>query len=252
MIISGIYQIVNKINNKSYIGGSKDIIHRWKTHKYQLNHSRHHCIPLQRAWAKYGIDNLILKIIEKFSNPSPKELLEKEQKWIEKISPEYNVGSVGGGDNISSHPNLKNIKLKHSINGKKHWEAKTEAQKKKYSLDRIGSKNGHWKGGVSNPECKICKKPIFYGHIHCSYCSKLGENNPFFGKSHSPETKEKIRLKNKGKKPANSNPIVINNRSFLSQADAAREFNVSIGTISNWVTGKIIKKGISIQQKGPL
>ena len=32
-----------------------------------------------------------------------------EQKWIENINPELNIGSVGGGDNLSLNPNKENI-----------------------------------------------------------------------------------------------------------------------------------------------
>lgn len=45
------------------------------------------------------------------------------------------------------------------------------------------------------------------------------------------------------KKPKNCNRIKINGIDYDSQADAAKAFNVSMGTMSNWVSGKIIKKG---------
>jgi DNA-binding transcriptional regulator YiaG len=50
---------------------------------------------------------------------------------------------------------------------------------------------------------------------------------------------------NKGKLPSNTNPIVLDGVSYISQADAARKLGVSIGTISNWVTGKFKRRPAS-------
>ena len=57
---------------------------------------------------------------------------------------------------------------------------------------------------VYRESCKVCKEPFlvskyrdsnFCGHI----CSGVGENNPFFGKTHTKETKKKISNSRKGK-----------------------------------------------------
>lgn len=60
----GIYKIENKINNKKYIGLSLDILNRWKEHKKGLSENKHHNRHLQRAWNKYGEENIIFEIIE--------------------------------------------------------------------------------------------------------------------------------------------------------------------------------------------
>ena len=41
MIKSGIYKIENIINNKIYIGSSKNIIKRFNQHKYELRNYNH-------------------------------------------------------------------------------------------------------------------------------------------------------------------------------------------------------------------
>ena len=46
----GIYKITNTINNKIYIGQSRDIKHRKSCHEYDLKHNRHKNIHLQRAY----------------------------------------------------------------------------------------------------------------------------------------------------------------------------------------------------------
>ena len=47
--MQGIYKIKNKINNKIYIGQSKNIIQRWEQHKRNLSPS---CTKLNNAFKK--------------------------------------------------------------------------------------------------------------------------------------------------------------------------------------------------------
>jgi group I intron endonuclease len=79
-IISGVYAIINMVNNKVYIGSSKDIYGRWVQHRYKLDNNIHHSKYLQNAWNKYGKDNFEFKIIEVIDE---KLLFECEQKWYD-------------------------------------------------------------------------------------------------------------------------------------------------------------------------
>lgn len=72
----GIYKITNKINNKVYIGQSKDIYDRWNAHKYYTYSTK---TKLQNAFAKYGISNFIFEIIEECDI---KDLDAREKYWI--------------------------------------------------------------------------------------------------------------------------------------------------------------------------
>lgn len=86
----GIYKITNIINDKCYIGQSKEIKKRWKRHVNELNKSIHTNIHIQRAWDKYGQDNFTFEIIEEC--PEDK-LNEREIYWIEfNNSNDYNYG----------------------------------------------------------------------------------------------------------------------------------------------------------------
>jgi group I intron endonuclease len=59
MMISGIYMIQNTINNKIYIGQSKNILNRWASEKSKRNN-----IYLNNAIKKYGIDKFNFKILK--------------------------------------------------------------------------------------------------------------------------------------------------------------------------------------------
>lgn len=85
---SGVYQIINKINNKSYIGVTKNFYNRFAQHKSSLLKNKHHSILLQRAVNKYGINNFELIILCR----CPIEYLNKLEQWfLKNIKPEYNI-----------------------------------------------------------------------------------------------------------------------------------------------------------------
>lgn len=60
----GVYIIQNKINNKVYVGASKDIYNRLCDHKSALRGNHHHNIHLQSAFNKYGEENFIFDVLE--------------------------------------------------------------------------------------------------------------------------------------------------------------------------------------------
>jgi len=78
--ISGIYSVVNILNNKKYIGCSISIQTRWKTHKKLLNNNKHPNQHLQGAWNKYGKENFLFSIIEICDKSL---FVERETFWIE-------------------------------------------------------------------------------------------------------------------------------------------------------------------------
>lgn len=84
-IISGIYQIKNKINNKIYIGSSKDIYKRWRYHIADFKANRHCNQYFQASWNKYGEDNFEFSILEKVINLE--DLKDIEQQYLLKLNP---------------------------------------------------------------------------------------------------------------------------------------------------------------------
>lgn len=62
--ISGIYCIQNKINNKRYVGQSKDLIGRWHQHQTNLRKNRHYNHRLQHDWNKYGEKSFEFTVLE--------------------------------------------------------------------------------------------------------------------------------------------------------------------------------------------
>jgi len=105
--IVGIYCISNKINGKMYIGQSRNIIERWKSHIYELNKGIHRNRYLQYSWFKYGESNFNFSIIELCDIES---LDKKEIYYISKYQSTdsdkgYNL--TGGGQNIVGESSKK-------------------------------------------------------------------------------------------------------------------------------------------------
>lgn len=108
---SGIYEIYNKVTGKRYIGSSKNIESRWKSHKRMLEQKNHHSIKLQHSYNKYKKKNFLYSILEECPENN---LFDREDYYIEL----YN--SFENGYNctaFSKHPTYENDKPKIKIYG---------------------------------------------------------------------------------------------------------------------------------------
>ena len=65
--VVGIYKITNKINGKSYIGQSNNIIRRISEHKSESYRQHEINKVLYKAIEKYGVQNFDFDIIEECS-----------------------------------------------------------------------------------------------------------------------------------------------------------------------------------------
>ena len=61
---SGVYRIQNIIEDKNYIGKSRNIEQRWKQHIASLKSNKHINSKLQSAFNKYGLDSFKFTILE--------------------------------------------------------------------------------------------------------------------------------------------------------------------------------------------
>lgn len=120
----GIYKIINKVNNKIYIGQSCDCHRRWMEHlrsgqpdKYAIKNQRDLNTPIHLAMQKYGIENFEIKILEICER---EKLNEKEKDWIKFYKQQgyslYNITDGGQKNGVS-------------LKGEKHSQAKlTQAE----------------------------------------------------------------------------------------------------------------------------
>ncbi|OJW78451.1 MAG: hypothetical protein BGO59_31095 [Spirosoma sp. 48-14] len=122
--MAGVYQILNTVNGKCYIGSTKKFLYRYSQHKYGLENRKHHSKHLARAYDKYGANSFEFNLLEVVSETERLSdlLLEIENKYII----QYNSINLAFGYN-------KSIAIP-SCYGAKHKEnAKTRLKDKSVS-----------------------------------------------------------------------------------------------------------------------
>lgn len=128
---SGIYQIQNIVNGKSYIGQSIDLTKRLDNHRRKLRNGTSHNSHLQSSWNKYGENKFLFQILIYLDSGN---LDFYEQMFIEKLRPEYNKRldcKTNRGYHLSD---LHKDKLRIRQLGKLH----TEESKAKISKSLMG------------------------------------------------------------------------------------------------------------------
>ena len=90
-----IYQIVNDINDKVYVGKTEfSIEKRFKEHCSDAFKERSEKRPLYSAMRKYGIEHFYIELIEETDNPEEREIY-----WIEQLgSFKHGYNATQGGD----------------------------------------------------------------------------------------------------------------------------------------------------------
>lgn len=207
-VISGIYCIENMINNKKYIGQSKNINDRWRRHKGELNHGTHDNDYLQKSWNKYGGENFKFYILEQCEEI---QLDEKEIFYINL----YNTLNRDCGYNLKSGGQNCGVKASNYVR-----EKLSDSVKKSYNSELKNKRKEDALKQWSNPEIKE---------------KILGSNNGMYGKHHSGETRIKMSEKKKGRPSPKRNPIPVLcvelNKKFDCSAEAGKQMSLNGSSI---------------------
>lgn len=105
--LKGVYCILNKVNNKRYIGSTvisfKD---RMSHHRSRLKANGHKNIHIQRSWNKYGEDSFDFIILEVVDDCDL--VLDREQFWIDNFDFDslYNINMLATGGNQFSRESI--------------------------------------------------------------------------------------------------------------------------------------------------
>lgn len=184
-MVGYIYLIVNKINNKKYVGQSFNPSKRWQEHLKDVRCGGGYA--LHRAMRKHGVENFQFSILE---GPMDEILLdERETFWINELHSygEYNM--TFGGDHPTWCDEAK-IRLSESI--KKSWEKSGEKERRSLIMkqsyteelrERRSKKAKElWGAGI------MAKRKIMYkkGKIHTE------ESKALMGASHKENWKDPI------------------------------------------------------------
>ena len=107
----GIYCIINIINNKRYIGSSKNIYQRLLKHRSLLRNNKHENIILNNSWKKWGELIFDWYILEQCSED---QLIIREQFYIDTLLPEYNITRLVERNILSKESRVKQSQTRKS------------------------------------------------------------------------------------------------------------------------------------------
>ena len=181
-----VYSISNKVNGKRYIGVTNNIKSRWSTHRNRLLKGNHVNKYLQSDYNKYGVDNFVYEILEEISNDcSDDYVADREIYYISKYNScdeGYNMtyGGDGYGRRIMSDVLRKEYTERISNISKNLWN-QDWFRNKMLELNK-GNKYNLGKHASEETRKKISD-------------SRIGEKNPFYGKHHTEESKQKMKEK---------------------------------------------------------
>lgn len=193
--MQGIYKIRNKINEKYYVGSSINVERRWGEHQRGLNEGSYNKFNpyLQNAWNKYGRENFIFKIAEEIENEG--DLRSIEQEYLDKgfeLGILYNTARIAGGGNLGPEVNQrisKNHADQWGINNPMYGKHHTEE-----TCAKISKNNARGFSGKHHTEGSLAKMS---GENNPMY-GKTGKDNPFYGRHHTEEWKQKESKRKSG------------------------------------------------------
>jgi group I intron endonuclease len=206
----GIYSFINTVNGNQYIGSAKDFYLRLNEH---LENKKSN-LALQKAFAKYGLDQFKFCIYEYFTYESKiishKALTDLETSYINRFN----------------FDNLYNFKaIATSSLGYKHTE---EARLK--MVDYYKDKNNHPMFGKTHTEEAL------------SLISKPGELNPMFGKKHSEASKASMSEK-KNKYPLGVGIYDLDDNlilKFNNNVELAKHLDISKVTVGKYLNSGLL------------
>lgn len=77
---SGVYIIDCSLDQRFYVGKSKNVLNRFSEHRSRLRHGLHRCHRLQQAWDKYGEAAFAFRLVARVHIDALEQV---EQVWIQ-------------------------------------------------------------------------------------------------------------------------------------------------------------------------
>lgn len=248
-----VYEITTNIDDRRYIGSTKNPDKRFKRHKKHLENNSHHSVYFQRFYTKHK-ENITLSfnILDRLDTEA--ECRQAEQTYLDKhYNSLLNTSKfASGGDLLSYHPRRQEIIKKMRRSLKEGF-----ASGKRQSVRLYGSKNPNFKNKgfiISVSFCPACKKEReTYKKDEDGLCrsclakTRVGSKNPFYGKTHTKQSKaamSKTRRKKytqnveDGIHPSTSIPVFAYGVLYASLTLASRSLGITAGALHSRINSK--------------
>lgn len=218
-----IYKIINLTNAKFYVGSTINWRARVRTHRRKLNAGKHHCIPLQNAWNKYGEDAFVFKIVAEVEDQANLQM--EEQRHLD------DHHGTAACYNMARYTDSSSRGV---VRSDKHRECLSAALKRHYAEHehpRLG--RPHTEESKALMRANRAGKPV-----SDETRAKLREAN--LGKTYSQETRDKLSAIRKGQvrsveHAAKFNKAILEvttGRVFQSLKEVKKEYGMSPGMLA--------------------
>jgi len=154
---SGVYQILNTVNGKCYIGSSNRIEQRWRVHRNTLISGTHHSKKLMRSVLKHGISAFKFSVVEECNS---EDNITRELFWIDvkdSVHTGYNSRTMPGSNLGLRHSADTKAEMSRTRKGRRWTEeakAKLSASKKGVpkTTAQVEAMSARMKGRTQSPE----------------------------------------------------------------------------------------------------
>lgn len=239
MFKCGIYRIINKLNNKFYIGSSQNIEDRIKEHFLLLRKNKHHSKHLQKAFNKDGENNFIFEILEEVQDDL---LLIREQYFLDTLKPfkknGYNIAIAAGSPMKGRKTSkLAKQKLSQKLSGELNPACKLNKKvvskiRKEYLINEI-------------PQIILRKK------YKINHLSSIIRNKSWIDLNYNPPSEDYIKQRTIKEHPTTKLTFELANKirdewntNFYTMNFLSKKYNVSVSNISHIINNKVWIKNV--------
>lgn len=156
----GIYKIVNRKNNKMYIGyASISLGDRRDSHFACLRNGYHFNKDLQDDFNKYGEENFSFEVVEVIDSDDIEVFKEKEKYYIKQYNAVEDGYNMSAGGDSTARPTLQKIKDMAELNRKLNI-GKTASEDARKNMRAARARNSSRLKGENN-SCILTKEIVF-------------------------------------------------------------------------------------------
>ena len=180
---AGIYEIVNTVNGKRYVGSAVNFIRRFNAHRSTLNRGKHHNIHLQQAWKKHGATAFEFR---RLLICASQNLLLYEQIVLDATQPQYNLAPTAGSSFGVKHSAEARAKASERMIGNQRAVGAVRSEQQREKMR--GNKHGEGYRHTEDARQRVSERLVGNGHAT--------------GSTRSAEFKANLSAKLTGKKRA--------------------------------------------------